>query len=240
MTRSLPNSAKMFVGAVVAVSLVPVISGGLRWQSHNLLPMLSLLAVTVLTSKLKVKLPGLTSTMSVNLPFLLLAVAKLNLLEASLVAIAAGLAQCLGGNSRPEPVKVLFSVSNLVNAVAASFLVFHHVGFEGTVMGNVVIWTAAASAMYFLANTIPVATVIALAENQKASKVWSDVFLWTFPCYAAGTGVAAIVASVQTAVWIPMLPAAAVAYAVYRSYTMYASRMEADAPQRAMAAGAGR
>jgi hypothetical protein len=228
----------MFVGAVTAVSLVPVISGALRWQSHNLLPMLSLLAVAVLTSKLKVKLPGLTSTMSVNLPFLLLAVAKLSLLEASLVAIAAGLAQCLGGNSRPEPVKVLFSVSNLVNAVAASFVVFHHVGFEGA-MGNAVVWTAAASAMYFLANTIPVATVIALSENQKASKVWSDFFLWTFPCYAAGTGIAAIVASVQTAAWIPMLPSAAVAYAVYRSYTMYTSRMEAVAPERAMAAGAG-
>jgi len=228
----------MFVGAVTAVSLVPVISGALRWQSHNLLPMLSLLAVTVLTSKLKVKLPGLTSTMSVNLPFLLLAVAKLNLLEASLVAMAAGLAQCLGGDSRPEPVKVLFSVSNLVNAVAASCLVFHHVGFEGK-MGNVVIWTAAAATMYFLANTIPVATVIALSENRKASKVWSDVFLWTFPWYAAGTGVAVIVASVQTAAWISMLPSAAVAYAVYRSYTMYASRMEAVAPERAMAAGAG-
>jgi hypothetical protein len=239
MTRSLPNSAKMFVGAVTAVSLVPVISGGLRWQSHNLLPMLSLLAAAVLTSKLKVKLPGLTSTMSVNLPFLLLAVAKLNLFEASLVAIAAGLAQCLGGNHRPELVKVLFSVSNLVNAVAASFLVFHHVGFQLN-MGNDVIWTAAAAAMYFLANTIPVATVIALSENQKASRVWSDFFLWTFPCYAVGTGVAAIVASVQTAAWIPMLPAAAVAYAVYRSYAMYASRMEASAPQHAMAAGAGR
>ena len=239
MTRSLPNSAKIFVGAVTAVSLVPVIAGGLRWQSHNLLPMLSLLAVTVLTSKMKVKLPGLTSTMSVNLPFLLLAVAKLNLLEASLVAIAAGLAQCLGGNSRPEPVKVLFSVSNLVNAVAASYVVFHHVGFEGPA-ANVVIWTAVAAVMYFLANTIPVATVIALSEGQKASKVWSDFFLWTFPCYAVGTGVAAVVASVQTSVWIPMLPAAAVAYGVYRSYTMYASRMEAEAPQRAMAASAGR
>jgi hypothetical protein len=238
MTRSLPSSAKLFVGAVAAVSLVTVISGGLRWQSHNLLPLLSLLAVTVLTSKLKVKLPGLTSTMSVNLPFLLLAVAKLSLFEASLVAMTAGLAQCLGGNSRPEPVKVLFSVSNLVNAEAASFVVFHHAGFDGK-MGNAVIWTVAAAAMYFLANTIPVATVIALSENQKAAKVWSDFFLWTFPCHAVGTGVAAIVASVQVAVWIPMLPAAAVAYGVYRSYTMYANRMQADAPQRAMAAGAG-
>ena len=240
MTRSLPNSAKMFVGAVTAVSLVPVISGGLRWQSHNLLPMLSLLAVTVLTSKMKVKLPGLTSTMSVNLPFLLLAVAKLNLLEASLVAIAAGLAQCLGGNSRPEPVKVLFSVSNLVNAVAASYVVFHHVGFEGGSV-SVAMWTVAASAMYFLANTIPVSAIIALTQNQKASKVWSDVFLWTFPYYAMGTGAAAIVGSLPTASLGALLPTALAAYAMYRSYMMFAGRAEGvTAPQRAMAASAGR
>ena len=229
----------MFVGAVTAVSLVPVISGGLRWQSHDLLPMLSLLAVTVLTSKMKVKLPGLTSTMSVNLPFLLLAVAKLNLFEASLVAFAAGLTQCLGGNSRPEPVKLMFSVSNLVNAVAASYVVFHHVGFEAQAT-SAMVWTAVAAAMYFLANTVPVAMIIALSENQKASKVWSDFFLWTFPYYAMGTGVAAIVASVNAAAWMSLLPAAAVAYGVYRSYKMYANRMEAAAPQRAMAAGAGR
>ena len=52
MTRSLPKSAQFFVGVVAAVSLVPVISGGLRWQAHNLLPMLSLMAATVLTSKI--------------------------------------------------------------------------------------------------------------------------------------------------------------------------------------------
>jgi hypothetical protein len=239
MTRSLPNSAKLFVGAVVAVSLVPVISGGLRWQSHSLLPMLSLLAVTVLTSKLKVTLPGLNSTMSVNLPFLLLAVAKLNLLEASLVAIAAGLTQCLGGANRPDAVKVMFSVSNLVNAVAAAYMVFHHAGVEGQVV-SAMVWTLMAATMYFVANTVPVSIVIALSENQKASKVWSDVFLWTFPCYAVGTGVAAIVASTNATAWASFVPAAAVAYGMYRSYVMYTGRMEAAEPQRAMSAGAGR
>jgi hypothetical protein len=238
MTRSLPKSAQFFVGAVAAVSLVPVISGGLRWQAHNLLPMLSLLATTVLTSKMKVKLPGLTSTMSVNLPFLLVAIATLNLFEASLVAIAAGLAQCLGGSSRPQPIQVLFNVCNLVNAVAASFVVFHHAGVEGKIT-TVALWTVVAAVMYFLANTIPVATVIALSENQKASKVWSDFFLWTFPYYAMGTGVAAIIASVQTTAWMTLVPTAVVAYGVYRSYTMYASRVEGASPQRSMAAGAG-
>jgi hypothetical protein len=226
----------MFVGAVAAVSLVPVISGGLRWQAHNLLPMLSLLAATVLTSKMKVKLPGLTSTMSVNLPFLLLAVATLSLFEASLVAMAAGLAQCLGGTSRPQPVQVLFNVCNLVNAVAASFVVFHHAGVEGK-LTTAALWMVVAAAMYFLANTIPVATVIALSENQKVSRIWSDFFLWTFPYYVLGTGVAAIVAAVQTAAWMSLLPTAAVAYGVYRSYTMYTTHI--GAPQRAMAAGAG-
>jgi len=238
MTSSQPNSTKLFVGAVAAVSLVPVISGGLRWQSHNLLPMLSLLAATVLTSKLKVKLPGLTSTMSVNLPFLLVAIATLNLFEASMVAAAAGLAQCLGGDSRPEPVKVIFNVANLINAVAAAFVVFHHAGVEGK-LTSVAMWTVVAAVMYFVANTVPVAMVIGLSSGQKASKVWSDFFLWTFPYYAMGTGVAAIILSVNAAVWMSLLPTAAVAYGVYRSYTMFASRMEATEPQRSMAAGAG-
>ena len=239
MTRSLPKSAQVFVGAVAAVSLVPVIAGGLQWQAHNPLLTLSLLAATVLTSKMKVKLPGLTSTMSVNLPFLLLAIAQLNLLEASLVAAAAGLAQTLGGDNRPEFVKVLFNTCTLTNAAAASYVVFHHAGSEGK-LTTVALWTAAAAAMYFLANTIPVATIIALSTDQKASKVWSDFFMWTFPCYVLGTGVAAIAMSVQTFVaWQALLPMVAVAYGVYRSYTMYASRMEAEAPVRAMAASAG-
>jgi len=238
MTRSLPNSARLLIGVVAAASLVPMISGGLRWQEHNLLPLLSLLAVTVLTSKLKVRLPGLTSTMSVNLPFLLLAVAKLTLLEVSLVAIAAGLAQCLGSSGRPEPVKVLFSVCNLVNAVAAAFVVFHHAGVEGKLTTSA-LWTVAAAVTYFMANTIPVATVIAISENLMPSKVWSEFFLWTFPYYAMGTGVAAIVGSVRTAVWISMLPAAMIAYGVYLSYTMYVARAEAMTSPHAMAASAG-
>ncbi len=238
MTRSLPKSAQVFVGAVAAVSLVPVIAGGLQWQAQNPLLTLSLLAAAVLTSKMKVKLPGLTSTMSVNLPFLLLAIAELNLLEASLVAAAAGLAQTLGGENRPEFVKVLFNTCTLTNAAAASYVVFHHAGSEGK-LTMVALWTAAA-AVYFLANTIPVATIIALSSGQKASKVWSDFFMWTFPCYVLGTGVAAIAMSAQSLVnWQALLPMVAVAYGVYRSYTMYASRMEAEAPVRAMAAGAG-
>src|SRR6266700_2211092 len=233
MTRSLPKSAQFFVGAVAAVSLVPVISGGLRWQAHNLLPMLSLLAATVLTSKMKVKLPGLTGTMSVNLPFLLLAVAKLNLLEASMVAIAAGLAQCLGGTSRPQPVQVVFNVCNLVNAVAVAYVVFHNSGIEGK-LTTTALWTVVAAVMYFLANTVPVAAVIALSENQKVARIWYEFFLWTFPYYVMGTGVAVIVASVQTAAFLALLPTAAVAYGVYRSYALYASRAEGASPQRSM------
>lgn len=200
--------------------------------------MLVLLAAASLTSKLKVKLPGLTSTLSVNLPFLLLAVATLSLSEALLVAIAAGLAQCVGGSIRLHPVQVLFSVCTLVNAVAVAFVVFHHAGPNDT-MTNVVIRTVLAAVTYFLANTIPVATVIALSEKQQAFQVWSKLFLWTFPYYAIGTGVAAIILSVNATVWMSLLPTAAVAYGVYRSYAMFASRTEATQSQRSMAAGAG-
>ena len=101
-------------------------------------------------------------------------------------------------------------------------------------------YQTAAPSLGFLANTMPVATVIALSENLKASKVWSEFFLWTFPYYAMGTGVAAIVGSVRTAVWISMLPAAMIAYGVYLSYTMYVARAEAMTSPHATAASAGR
>jgi len=133
---------------------------------------------------------------------------------------------------------VLFRCPASGDAVAASFVVFHHAGVEGK-LNSVAMWTVVAAVMYFVANTVPVAAVIALSSSQKASKVWSDFFLWTFPYYAMGTGVSAILLTVNATAWIALMPTVVVAYAVYRSYTMFASRMETTEPQRSMAASAG-
>jgi hypothetical protein len=51
------------------------------------------MAAAALSSRLKVKLPGMTSTMSGNLPVILLGVTQLGLLGSLLVAMTAAFAQ---------------------------------------------------------------------------------------------------------------------------------------------------
>jgi len=85
---------------------------------------------------------------------------------------------------------------------------------------------APAAAVFFLANTLPVASVIALSERLKIFKTWSSIFHLSFPYYVASAGISAMVSAASQYVgWqIPLL-VLPVAYAIYRSYQLYFGRM---------------
>jgi len=93
MTNTMPIKAKVMIGTVAVASLCSLAFG----VTNHALPawhQLALLMIAaVLTSRLKVKLPGMTSTMSGNLPVILLGVMQLGLLGSLLVAVTAALAQ---------------------------------------------------------------------------------------------------------------------------------------------------
>src|SRR2546427_3459390 len=78
-----------------------------------------LLTMALVASRLKVKLPGLNGNMSVNVPFILIAVAQLSLFEALSVALPSSVAQCLPakGGGKPKLIQMLFNVSTMAVAV---------------------------------------------------------------------------------------------------------------------------
>ena len=51
----------------------------------------------------------------------------------------------------------------------------------------------ATAAMYFAANTVPVATIISLTEHKSLRRIWADCYFWSFPYYLVGAGVAGLV-----------------------------------------------
>jgi len=61
---------------------------------------IAFLLVACLAARLKVKLPGVTGSMSVNLPFILVAVEEMGQLEALLIACLSSLTQCLPRDQR--------------------------------------------------------------------------------------------------------------------------------------------
>ena len=236
MTNTLPTPAKVMIGMVAAASLCPLSLGLINWRTPAWPEMALLLLAAVLTSRLKVKLPGMTSTMSGNLPVILLAVTQMGLLASLLVAVTAAVAQSFG--KQVKPVQFLFNTCTLVNASALAYAAYHSHLLAALANGKALALVAAA-AVYFLANTAPVAGIIGLTQSHSPLAIWHKVFMWSFPNYVIGAGLTAIASLFGTAVGMVTVGALMlVLFGVYKSYETFVAQTEQTAPKAlAMAAG---
>jgi len=239
MTNTLPIKAKVMIGMVAVASLCAVSIGAVRWQSQAWPQLLLLSVAAALSSRFKVKLPGMSSSMSGNLPVILLAVTQLGLFASLLVAVTAAVAQSYSGGNKTKAVQFVFNACTLLNAAGLAYLVYHSQFFAARSSAHTMSLVLAA-ATYFLANTAPVASIIGLTEGGNPFALWHKVFLWSFPNYVIGAGLTAIVSAFTTVSGLTaMATLLAVLFAVYQSYKMFVSRDEQPAPQ-AMAMAAGR
>jgi len=239
MTNTLPIKAKVMIGTVAVASLCALSFGVVRWQTQAWPQLLLLMAAAALSSRLKVKVPGMTSSMSGNLPVILLAVTQLGLFASLLVAVTAAIAQSYtSGGNKTKPIQFVFNACTLLNASGLAYLAYHsQIGARATAHTMSLVLAAAT---YFLANTAPVASIIGLTEGGNPFVLWHKVFLWSFPNYVIGAGLTAIASAFSTISGLATLAALmAVLFAVYQSYKVYVGRAEQTQP-RAMAMAASR
>jgi hypothetical protein len=211
---------KIFIAAVVVTGVAVLVNGLLHWKTSRPIELGALLVMTLVASRLKVKLPGITGTMSVNVPYLLIAAVRLNAGEALLIAALAGLMQSIGTSKTPATfVQALFSSAAITNSVAAATVAFHLSsarGFPGP------LGITAAGAVFFFANTAQIAMVLWLAERKNLLQAWLGMARLSVPCYVLSTGVAAVVcAAVQFALWGEALAVLPLMYSIYASYKVY-------------------
>jgi hypothetical protein len=207
---TLPKNA-LALTALMALGLLASVA----YASHAMQPLndyrfWALLVLAVITARLKVKLPGLTGNMAVNLPFLLIAAAQLSMLEALLVALPSCGVQCLPkGGGKLKPVQVIFNLSTTGVAVAAASRIGTH-------------FALLAAAGYFLAQTVPVACIIGFTEGGAIHKIWANIANCSFPFYVLSAGITSIATSSTTQLgWQVPLLGLPVLYAIYRSYEYY-------------------
>jgi len=225
-----PPQATAFIALISAAGLCSIGYGLTLAASWHPLEALTLFAIAVVAARMKVKLPGLTGTMSVNLPFVLIAVAELNLAEALLVACASTAAQCWPkAGAKPKPVQMLFNVSLMAFAVAAGWRVFHQGagGHPAWLTGALLVPSAVLG--FFLIQTVPVSIVIALTDGGQIRKIWANIAQMTFPYFVLNAGTASMLIAARQHTGSPvsllLLP---VMYGTYRSYQMYFGREAAD------------
>src|SRR6266542_1734460 len=109
----LSNAAKTYIGAHAAVGAVVIWYALSRWEPQDDIRTAVYLVFAVLTSRLKVVLPGVRSSLSVNFLIILAAATTLNLGNTLVVALACTLTQCLWKpRTRPQPVQVAFNLAS--------------------------------------------------------------------------------------------------------------------------------
>jgi diguanylate cyclase (GGDEF)-like protein/putative nucleotidyltransferase with HDIG domain len=222
--REMSAAPRFFVAVVVFCGTAVMTYSVLHGKSDNPIKFICYLVIALAASRLRVNLPGITGTMSVNFLFLLLGVLELSLSETMTLGCAAVVVQCLE-RERPNPIQVAFNVCSTALAIAMTFATYRFCWSHATVNNPSTSLFLAAS-VYFVSNTLPVAAVISLTERRSLRKIWSECYFWSFPYYLVGAGIAGMMSWLHGfADWQTSLLTLPVMYLIYRSYRLYLGKL---------------
>ncbi len=225
----MPTRAKIFIAVTAAAGFAVLASAFLHWHSADLFKFGCYLAIAAMASTMKVRLPGIESTMSVHFLFVLLGVLELSLPETLAIGCAAALIQtCWKTRKGPEAVKVLFNVVSMTApAVFLTYLTYHSL--EELFRHNTLLLLLATAFTYFFTNTIPVAMIIALCGGASVRKVWQETFFWSLPYYLVGAALVGLIHYANHSIgWQNALLIVPIMYLIYRSYHLYLGRLDEE------------
>jgi diguanylate cyclase (GGDEF)-like protein/putative nucleotidyltransferase with HDIG domain len=224
---SLPARAYVILTATVGVLILQHAMG--QAAPADSVRYVAYLICAVLTSRLKVRLPGITGTMSVNFFFIMLAIIELDLQPVLVITCAGTLGQMLWrASKKPRAVQVVFNLASVIVASYCSYAAYHW-RFLGFLHHPLPALLFLATASFFLVNTWSVSGIIALTEARNLWTIWRASFFWTGAQYMVVGALAGLVHVLnQEAGWEITILLIPVIYLVYRSYDLYLRRLEEE------------
>src|SRR5712664_4602522 len=149
--RGLTPGAKLLISLVVAAGTGVLLYGAIKPTSRNIAQFICYLLIAILASRLKVNLPGITGTMSVNFLFILLGILELSFTETLVLGTAAIMVQCFY-RDRPSAIQVTFNICASAFSIAVAYDVYH-LAISGAQVRSHPLLLGLAAVSYFVANT---------------------------------------------------------------------------------------
>lgn len=225
----MPIRARLYIAVILAAGIIGAATQVAHFSSAHPLQFWCYFLVTILTSGLKIRLPMVFATLSVNFLFILVGIVQFSLPEAIALGVAGTIVQCLWRpRSRPRAIRIAFSTCSIALAVIAAHTVFH--GPLNPMLGDLhPVLLGLAACTYFVVNTFLVAGVIALTERKSIYRTWYQTYFWILPYHLAAASVAwLIVVLTRQNSWTSALVLFPLVYFVYRSYKIHLERLEKD------------
>jgi len=215
--------------ASVASGCFVVAFAAISWRvrDENVYRLFTYLAAAIAASGLKIKLPGVLGTLSMNYLFIIEGLLELQLESAILIGISSVLAQMLiKRRDHPAWEQVLFSALSIPVPILAANRVLRLAALSNVdPSGSLALLSA--SMVYFLINTWMVALIIGLTTMKPPFGVWRDNLIWTSPQYLVGGALAGALHLVNRHVpWQGLLLSGPPLYLIYRSYSLYLGRVD--------------
>jgi hypothetical protein len=223
-----PLSARIYIALIIVSGFLLLGNAVLNARSLPTARSLMLLGLAVVAARLRIKLPGLTGVMSVNLPFILLACAFTGRIEALTIGFVSTFAQCLPREPRKlNLAQITFNCCALTLAVGAAQWIYLSPEIVSLVAVPA-LRLAVAAGVYFVANTVLVATVIALTEPVNVLRTWAEMFQLSFVYLVASAGVAGLAMLGHEITWQVSLAVLPIMLGVYQSHRRW---LAAAAPE---------
>ncbi|HTS37737.1 MAG TPA: diguanylate cyclase [Candidatus Solibacter sp.] len=217
--------AKLFISLVILAGTAILAYGGIHQSSNNIAEFICYLGIAILASRLKVNLPGITGTLSVNFLFILIGVLELSFTETLILGAISMLAQCIYPD-RPNAIQVTFNVCAGAVSTALAYSTYHDPLIRRFIDNGPILLGLSAS-VYFIANAGSIAAVISLTERRPLTRILVDCYFWSFPYYLVGAGIAGSIAWLNhTFNWETSLLLVPAIYLIYRSYRLYLGKLE--------------
>jgi hypothetical protein len=213
------NQCKFYLTSIIGAAALVLAAAGMFSSFGEMSRYAGYLALGLLASTWKVRLPKMTGSTSVNFVFIVLGIVQLSLLETLALGSAAVILQCLWKSRRPSAVQVMFNVAVQIIGIGAAFVgtraltqYFH--------IDSVILAVGFAAAVLYAVSATLVSGVVALTEEKSFVEIWRNCYLWSFPYYLIMGGIAGlVVASSHHIGWqaaILLLPVMYLSYTYYR------------------------
>jgi hypothetical protein len=190
--KDMPSLAKAYIAGIGTIAALILGVASYRWNPENFGKFLLFFALAMVASAMKIRLPGLKTSISINFVFILIGIALFSFSETVLIGLGGALVQSLWKPlQRPKPVQIFFNGACLTVCTGAAFWAAHALP-AAVGSSSIVAMTVVGACTYVVLNTGLVSLVICLVEGQTLRQIWSQCYEWTFPYFLVGAAVAGL------------------------------------------------
>jgi len=222
-------AARAYIGALALAGMACLVFAAAHWQSRDPLKFACYVLAALLASSLKMSLPGIEGTLSVNFLFTLLGILELSLPETLVIGFASTLAQFYWRPARKlKAVQLIFNLSQVTVSGSLAYGAFQLITIHVLHAPGPLALIAAAITQ-FVCNTAATSTIIGITEDKPIAQVWAGSHLWLFPYNLVGAAIAGLVHFLNAHIGyqssLLVLPPI---YLMYRSYRLYLGKLETE------------